>query len=156
MSRDIEIRFRGIVKSEFRKEFSSIALEGKWSNSSDVKLSDFGMEHPHYSPGIPMADSAGCYFVDRWNTEPWNRSWNKETGEWQFQISMNWNRASDCLCDFIDDIIPYLMESVDHFETWIEPVLDDPYEPITTLKQFQNGKFEFCGLILEDGTIIDR
>ena len=39
------IRFKGIVKEKFRKDFDKIALNGDWEESEDTKFKQFGFSH---------------------------------------------------------------------------------------------------------------
>lgn len=150
MSRYEEIRFRGIVKKELREIFEPIALYGKWEESPDPVLRDFGESYSRAS-SIPCAESTGNSFVKRWNETPWEKRYNKETGEWQFQVEININYNSMLLIDFKEEIIPYLMESIDHYEAWIEPIGDDPYTQDTSLQRMVDGSLEVVGFFDEDG-----
>lgn len=153
MSRYQETRFRGVVKKGFRENFAPIALEGKWKESSDKVLREFGEEYPWESMKIPNADYPGKYAVKRWNETPWEKSWDEKTGVWQFQFGIN-VYSSDCVYAFEEEILPYLMESVDHYEVWMEPVGDEPYIDATTLMQLINGELDAVGCYEEDGTYI--
>ncbi len=151
MSRYQETRFRGVVKKEFREIFAPIALEGKWKESSDKVLREFGEEYPWESVKIPNADYPGKYYVKRWNETPWEKSWDEKTGVWQFQFGIN-VYSSYCVYDFEEEILPYLMESVEHYETWLEPVGDEPYSYGTCLEKLIDGELEVVGWFHEDGT----
>lgn len=138
MSRYKDIRFRGVVKQEFRENFAPIALEGKWIESTDEKLRDFGKTYPLESMKIPNADSKGNYAIEQWNEKPLEKSWDMESGAWQFQISININK-SYCLYDFEEDILPYLMETVE-YETWLEPAGKESISETTVHMQLIDGK----------------
>lgn len=56
MSLYAAVRFKGIVKKELREIFEPIAMEGKWRESPDPFLRDFG-ETCMSQSGIP------CYTV---------------------------------------------------------------------------------------------
>ena len=153
MSRDIEIRFRGIVKKEFRELFEPIALYGKWTESSDEKLREFG-ECYDRPQRIPLADYAGKYAVKRWNTEEWDHKYDKESGLWQFRIGINMYSDGYLIVDFDDEIVPYVMEEVSHYERWVEPIGDDPYDEITVLCELVDGEIEPVGVYDENGVLL--
>ncbi len=148
MSLYATVRFKGIVKKELREIFEPIAMEGKWRESPDPFLRDFGETCMNQS-GIPCYT---VYSIERWNKEPWERSYNKETGEWIFQAEPNTRRSFNFL-DWEDEVIPYCMESVEHYESWMEP-LDGPYEYTTYLQRFQDGEWIDIGILDEDGNLI--
>ena len=99
--------------------------------------------------GIPCYT---VYSIERWNKEPWERSYNKETGEWIFQAEPNTRRSFNFL-DWEDEVIPYCMESVEHYESWMEP-LNGSYEYTTYLQRFQDGEWIDIGVLDEDGNLI--
>lgn len=149
MSLYAAVRFKGIVKKELRDIFEPIAMEGKWRESPDLVLRDFG--ECCFSPGAIPCGVIG--YMERWKKEPWERRYNKETGEWIFEAEPN-TRSFDFL-DWEDEIIPYCMESVEHYESWMEP-LNGPYEYTTHLQKFQDGEWIEIGIIDEDGNLIER
>lgn len=153
MSRYEEIRFRGIVKKEYRDSFTSIALEGKWTESEVKELRDFGKVN-HNAYRIPLSDYEGKYAVKRWNSESWEKTYNKETGEWQFRIGVNEHDNPSMLLEWEDKIIPFLMESVDHYEVWLEPVGDELYIQSTVLLRLVDGELKVVGYFEEDGTYV--
>ena len=155
MSRYQEIRFKGIVKKELREHFEPIALYGKWVESPDPVLRDFGECHTNASC-IPRSDSVGNYAVERWNNTSWERKYDKETGEWQFQVAININRNWMFLTDWEDEILPYLIESIEHYEVWDEPIADDPSPKETALLAWVKDSLEVVGIIDENGNYIAR
>ena len=147
MSLYISLRFKGIVKKEFRDNFEKIAMYGKWDESDDKILKTFGQDRS--ARFIPCAYSI---MVDRWNDEPFETSYNKDTGEWIFQADINihsfpWN-------EWIEEIIPYCMEYISHFETSYESWGSD-YKT-TCLEEFNDGKFNLLGWIDENGKILPK
>jgi len=149
MSLYAAVRFKGIVKKELRDIFEPIAMEGKWRESPVPVLRDFG--ECCFSPGAIPCGAIG--YMERWKKEPWERRYNKETGEWIFEAEPN-TRSFDFL-DWEDEIIPYCMESVEHYESWMEP-LNGPYEYTTHLQKFQDGEWIEIGIIDEDGNLIEK
>ena len=150
MSRYQEIRFRGVVKQEFREEFDLIAIGGRWKESSDKILRAFGNVFWE-AQNIPIAARDCSRNVKRWNETPWERSWDKETGVWQFQIAMNVN-SFNFWYHFEEEILPYLMESVEHYEVWQEPLENKPHDETTLFMQLTDGKWGEIGFFGEDGT----
>lgn len=104
-------RMKGTVKKELREIFEPIALEGKWKEASNPVLREFGELEPvtRYVP---------CGFVigpKRWKEHPWERSYNKKTGEWVCEFSINSHG-----CDWLsweNEILPYCMESIQYYES---------------------------------------
>ena len=132
------IRFRGIIKPQFRSAFAPIALEGKWREASNEVLRDFGEENrvPGYIP------CGASHMIRRWQEDPWKRSWVPETGEWIFQCDVN-QRSFD-IAGFKEEIIPYICESVEHYETACES--EEPGdEDNTVLFQLIDGELEIAG-----------
>lgn len=145
MSRYMDIRFHGIIKKELREMFAPIALEGKWAESSDEVLRSFGELTCAWR--IPL--SSEPYAISRWEKDPWVKSYNEETGEWKFQASFNMH-SFDWL-EWEDEIIPYICESLSHFEQWMEPIGDDSYDESTILMELQDGELELVGYYDDDG-----
>ena len=151
MSLYASIRFRGIIKPEFRKIFEPIALRGEWKESSDPVFRDFG-DDPQAVNFSCMSRSIG--YVERWLEEPWDRYYSAETGEWSFECDVNLRR-DNAEMDFEDDVIPYCMEEVLHYERWYESLVDyDPYAYRTILYRTVNGELKFVGVITEDGQFL--
>lgn len=109
MSVLVGYRFKGIVKMELREIFEPIAMEGRWSESPDEFLRDFGRDPNAWK--FPISYTG---YVRRWKETPWQRSYNKTTGEWIFQADMN--LATSPFEWWEPLIIPYCMESVFHYE----------------------------------------
>lgn len=119
------LRFKGIVKEEFRNKFADIALNGNWEESSDKVFQEFSR--------VPRAGFIPCgalaYMPAAWETEPYDRygegvptdgfdrTYDKETGRWTFQCSLK------NYCDTIEaffEIVPYFIEEVEHAEVFYE------------------------------------
>lgn len=151
MSVLVGYRFKGIVKKEFRDIFEPIALEGKWNESPDEFLNSFGSNWS--ARKIPMAHSG---YAKRWRKDPWQRSYNKETGEWKFEADFNF--SSFPFEWWEPHIIPYCMESVSHYEKWEEVWADawdgDPDREYTRLLKFENGKYIKLGWFDIDGKFL--
>jgi hypothetical protein len=107
------LRFKGIVKEQFRKTFELIAMGGDWENSDDERFREFG--NYDRASFIPMGIL--CYMPWDDDDEEFIRSYDKETGRWVFQCSLkNYN---DTIEKFLD-MVPYFMESVEFCEVLYE------------------------------------
>ena len=119
------LRFKGIVKEEFRNEFEGIALEGNWEESNNDVFKQFGsVSRASFIPCGALA-----YMPDEWETEPFDeyydgtptdgfdRTYDKETGRWTFQCSLkNYNNTIE---EFFE-IVPYFIEEIEHAEVFYE------------------------------------
>ena len=146
MSLYVALRFKGIVKQELRELFEPIALEGRWDESPDPVLRDFGEAYPRAG----LIPRGACCIIDRWKKEPWERSYNKDTGEWIFQADIN--TRSVPINEFFNEIVPYCMESVEHIETWYEAW--ETSEQYTALEKYENGKLKLIGWLDTDGIFV--
>lgn len=109
---------------------------GDWKESSDLILRGFGEEESvtRYVPyGIYMEPK-------RWDEHPRERNYNKETGEWICEFGVN-TSAYDWMA-WEDEILPYCMESIQHYESCAEGPGDN-----TTLFEYINGKKEPIGIL---------
>lgn len=105
------LRFKGVVKPEFRETFESIALEGKWEDSNYPLFSEFGNQYGRAS-FIPCG--ALSYMPDEWDNDPeFKRYWNAETGEWIFQCSLK-NYEGE-IQKWLK-MIPYFIDEIEHLE----------------------------------------
>lgn len=131
MSDFYSIRFKGVIKEQFRKDFHDIAHYGQWSGHSDTKLRKFGEEY-WLSEFIPTGTIK--YDPKSWTTEPdingrtkdtdgFERFYNEETGEWNFQCSV---RVDSVVHVFFNEIVPYVCESLKHGELVVEYDRDYP------------------------------
>lgn len=109
------LRFKGIVKKEFRDKFEDIALNGNWANSEDEILREFGEDDPRaeFIPcGVPI------YIPMEWTTsDGFARVYDKNTGLWIFQCSVK-NQLGTIETFF--DIVPLFMEKVECAEIYEE------------------------------------
>lgn len=147
MSLYISLRFKGIVKEKLREKFQSIALYGNWKTSDDKILSTFGKNR--CASFIPCAKSI---MVDKWMENPLQTKYNKNTGEWEFQVDLNINTFP--WIEWLEEIVPYCMESVSHFETCYE-AWGNNYKT-TCLEEFRNGKFNLIGWIDENNELLPK
>lgn len=149
MSVLIGYRFKGIVKKELRDIFEPIALKGRWDESPDKFLRDFGRDPNAWK--FPMSYTG---YVRRWKEKPWQRRYNKTTGEWTFQVDMNWGTSPMEWWEPL--IIPYCMESVSHYEEWQEMWADawKSGEEYTRLHKFENGEFSTLGWLDTEGKFL--
>lgn len=119
------LRFKGIVKEEFRNEFENIALSGDWEESENKVFKEFG----NVSRASFIPCGALAYMPDEWETAPYNeygdgvptdgfdRTYDKETGRWTFQCSLkNYNNTIE---EFFN-IVPYFIEEIEHAEVFYE------------------------------------
>ena len=140
------LRFKGVVKEEFRKGFACCALYGDWDLSENPKLRQFGEDvgrsgfipcgslaympdewekdyvdengnkHPEYEQDIGRPIEE-VYFLRQTPTDGFDRTWNEETGYWTFQCSLK-NYESEIEAFF--ELLPYFIESVEHCEYFYE------------------------------------
>ena len=108
------LRFKGTVKEEFRNEFEDIALDGNWKESNNEVFKQFGSV---LRAGFIPCGVLAYYMPDEWETEPFDRTYDKETGRWTFQCSLkNYNNT---IKEFLE-IVPYFIEEVEHAEVFYE------------------------------------
>lgn len=119
------LRFKGVVKKEFREKLKDIALNGEWETSEDEILSKFAeIERAGFIPCgaltyMPGNWQKGPYdeYGDGAATEGFERSYDKETGIWTFQCSLK--NYEGTIQEFFN-IVPYFIESVEHAEVYYE------------------------------------
>jgi hypothetical protein len=130
------LRFKGIVKKEFRKDFKDIAMNGEWGNSKDIRFADFGkVSRASFIPCGALA-----YMPNEWeNTDGFERTYNEESGFWSFQCSLkNYN---DTIEEFLA-LVPYFIESVEHCEVFYEEwIYSEKYEMVGNIIVLTNDKF---------------
>ncbi len=113
------LRFKGIVKEEFRKDFKEIALFGEWEKARNEKLSSFSkVSRASFIPRGSL-----CYMPDEWEdkeekgTEGFENTYNQVTGYWAFQCSLK--NYDDTIEEFFK-LVPYFIESAEHIEMYYE------------------------------------
>ena len=107
------LRFKGVVKEEFREKFEDIAMEGSWEDSDDEKFLEFSNDYR--ASFIPCGML--CYMPWDEDDREFARTYNLETGHWVFQCSMkNYNETIE---EFLD-MVPYFIESVEFCEVFYE------------------------------------
>lgn len=145
MSFYYSMRVKGTIKKELREIFEPIALEGKWKESPDPVLRGFG-EEEEVTRYIPLFDPFG---PKRWDDHPWPRSYNKETGEWIFETSVN---GHGCYFPFWEEeILPYCFEKIEHYEFYME---DNPPYDHTSLSKYEDGCLILLGNLDGEGNFI--
>lgn len=140
MGVDTCLRFKGFVKSQFKSNFSFIALNGEWANAEDEIIRHFGSLKR--SCLIPTGSLS--YMPSEWEdnghaTEGFERRYEEDTGFWSFQCSL---KNYDNTIEEFFKIVPYFIYSVDHAEVyneeWTHSVL---YEMKDGLMTKVNSKF---------------
>lgn len=140
------LRFKGIVKKEFRNKFEDIAINGAWKKSPDKILKEFGVV---FNPSIPNGYSS--YMPDEWKdqifrkikigipTDGFDKTYDKGTGLWTFQCSLkNYNYS---IQEFFK-ILPHFIESVEHLEYYFEgSKYSEKYDLIDNEIVLVNGSF---------------
>lgn len=117
MSSYQSMRFKGIVKEEYRADFEGIALRGEWGKSNIPELREYADEFrpvPRFACDMPEkwdgCDMPGKEFETRWNPD---------TGEWVFACTYNL-RSYGFGMMYFDDFIEKYIERVDVEEYWGE------------------------------------
>ena len=142
------LRFKGTVKEKFRNNFEDIALHGSWEESTDEILERFG----YVSRASFIPCGMLCYMPDEWEettyneygdgvpTDGFDRTYDKTTGRWTFQCSLkNYDYTIE---KFLDIVVPYLMEEVEHVEVYYEEWrYSEKYELINGNMVMTNDKF---------------
>jgi len=135
------LRFKGVVKKQFREEFAHIALMGCWEDSKDEKINNFS--NTSRASFIPCG--ALCYMPEEWEDEEENptdgfeRTYNKEDGLWTFQCSLK--NYDDTIEEFLA-LAPYFIESVEHCEVFYEEwSYSEKYELVGNTIVLTNNKF---------------
>ena len=135
------LRFKGVVKKQFREEFESIALSGYWEDAKDKKISNFA----NYSRASFIPCGALTYMPDEWEdgdgkaADGFERTYNKENGVWTFQCSLN--NSENTIGGFFA-LLPYFIESVEHCEVFYEEwIYSEKYELIENAIVLTNGQY---------------
>jgi len=129
------LRFKGIVKKEFRKDFKDIAMNGEWDNSKDKRFADFGK--------VSRASFIPCgvltYMPNEWENDGFEQTYNEESGFWSFQCSLK--NYEDTIEEFLA-LVPYFIESVEHCEVFYEEwIYSEKYEMVGNIIVLTNDKF---------------
>ena len=116
------LRFKGVVKPEFRADFESIALRGEWSGSKDAKLAEFSaVERCSFIPCGSLSYMPSSWEEGKgWSapaTDGFERTYNLQSGYWAFQCSLK--NYEDTIEAFLQ-LLPYFIESVEHVEVFYE------------------------------------
>ena len=132
------LRFKGVVKEEFRDNFEPIAMEGCWDESRDKMFLDFSCDSR--SSFVPCGGL--CYMPDAWVEEEkteFARSYDKETGRWVFSCSLK--NYEDTIKDFLH-LVPYFVENVEYCEVFYEEwKWSHKYELVNGIMKLTNDKF---------------
>lgn len=158
MSRWAEVKFKGTVKPELREAFAKAMEMQKWSASGDEVLTDFEEcyeDNANLYLGISKP-SNWEWSVSRWNKDDFHDMYDKETGVWQFKRNYNTHNHGNFFVDFEDEIVPYLMESVEWMEEWLEPFYDDDNMGTVLQKMEKGEELEAVGFFDTDGTFRKR
>ena len=107
------MRFKGVVKEEFRAKFEDIALEGSWEDSDDENFLEFSKDYR--AAFIPCGML--CYMPWDDDDAEFARAYNSETGYWVFQCSLK--DYNDTISTFLE-MVPYFRESVEFCEVLYE------------------------------------
>lgn len=158
MSRWAELKFKGTVKPELREAFAKAMEMQKWSASGDEVLTDFE-EYYEDDANLYLGISKPSdweWSVSRWNEDDFNDMYDKETGVWQFKRNYNTHSHGMFFQDFEDEIVPYLMESIEWMEEWLEPFYEDDRKGTVLRKMEKGERLEVIGFFDEDGTFRTR
>ena len=112
------LRFRGVVKERYRKDFERALSNDVWEYMANIYDEPVWREWAEYSRSSFIPFGAICYIPWLDEDPEWQRSFDAETGEWVFQCSLK-NYLST-IEKFWTEVVPEMMERVDHFETWFE------------------------------------
>lgn len=136
------LRFKGIVKKQFREEFKTFASTRKWENAIDKRLKDFAK----VSGASLIFSNILIYMPEYWQdfegnaTNKFNRTYDDKTGYWAFQCSLV---NDDKIYGNLFDLIPYFIESIKHCEVHEEgAVYSQIYELINGRMQITNRFFK--------------
>ena len=138
------LRFKGIIKKQFREEFASIALNGCWEDAKDKKINNFA----NCSRASFIPCGALNYMPDEWEkwedenrkaTDGFERTYNKENGVWTFQCSLK--DYENTIEEFLA-LVPYFIESIEHCEVFYEEwIYSEKYELIENAIVLTNSQY---------------
>lgn len=141
------LRFKGIVKEEFRNEFADIALNGNWEESNNEVFKQFGsVSRASFIPCGALAYMPVEWETERFGkhhndipTDGFDRTYDKESGRWTFQCSLK--NYEDTIEEFLK-IVPYFIEEVEHAEVYYETWrYSERYELVDGKMEMTNDKF---------------
>ena len=111
------LRFKGIVKEPFRKDFEQIALHGDWDKSEDEMFLLYS-KFPR-AKWIPMGPLN--YMPDSWENCDGSpeipTEYNSTTGYWSFQCSL---KNYDNTIGLFLALVPHFIERVEYCEVFYE------------------------------------
>ena len=144
MSLYAEIRFKGVVKEEFRAYIEQCVLKRDWLETDDGVFSEYAENR--------LAENIFCNvesYVSRWNEIPFLPEFNKESGEWTFHLQYNtrWD-GFDLFDDLLKIVIPHCIENIIFCQTWVE---NETVSQITTVYDLVNGRLKRIGFVDEAG-----
>lgn len=138
------IRFKGIVKLEFRKEIIGIAMFGEWENTKPDFFREFGkLERSSFIPRgglsyMPSEWEEGT-FPNQRATDGFNKTYDEHTGYWSFQCSLK-NYESEIEKFF--EIIPKFIEKIEHLEYYYEEwKFSERYDIVDGKVKMVDGQF---------------
>jgi hypothetical protein len=135
------IRFRGVVKECYRKEFKPIALDGEWISSKVDFMQALGIDHR--GKFIPIGKLHG---TPKFWYRNFENHYDVKTGEWVFACSVD--NCNGTIENFLS-IVPKMIESVQHLEVLYEgynvstgyKLKDDKLERIQNFIEYKDGDF---------------
>lgn len=114
------LRFKGIIKPEYRDMIHHIYNEGLWRNYHHL---DFLTNYLKLSRAEFIPKGALSYMPDSWEDESipadsFNDYFDLETGYWAFQCSLK--NYEDEISVFLRDVLPAILQSSEHIEVLYE------------------------------------
>lgn len=130
------LRFKGIVKKEFRENFTNIAMHGEWGESTDKRLAAFN----NISRAVCIPCGSLNDIPDEWkNSDDFNKTYDAENGLWCFQCSLK--NYENTIEKFLE-LVPYFIEKIEHCEVLHElSSYSEKYELIENTIVLTNDKF---------------
>ncbi|MEM5592822.1 hypothetical protein AAHH67_15635 [Niallia circulans] len=119
------LRFKGIVKPEYREMIKEINDGADWNDFTEKFpfLTDYAnQDRAEFIPRGSLAYMPDTWeegeFPDQMSTDGFERSINLETGYWTFQCSLkNYNQEIE---QFINEVLPKIIDSAEHIEYFYE------------------------------------
>jgi len=129
------LRFKGVVKPEYRAAMVDIATSGDWENSNVKEFAEFGNR---FERAIFIPRGALSYAPLAWYDDEYDTNYDVESGMWTFDCSLK-NYGGEVEAFF--ELIPLFVESVEYLEK-----LYEEWNAGELYKLF-NGKLFMCGHI---------